>query len=196
MTTLFDAPRAVPAPPACAASIRPLVIGLDLSLTSTGIASHGWVAHIRTGSQRGDGRLAFLENEVTSYIRNADMVVMEGPSYGHGAMAGHEDLAGLRVIVRRYCFRHHIPYAVIPPSTLKLYVAGKGNAAKGEVRTAVAELYGIHTEGAARYDEADAYAAAAAAYDWLGYPLATVPDRQRAALAGCAWPTPVPVCAR
>lgn len=196
MTTLFDTPRPLPAPPPRAATIRPLVIGLDLSLTSTGVASHGWVAHIRPRTLRGDARLCSLENEITSYIRSADMVVMEGPSYGHGAMAGHEELAGLRVIVRRYAFRHGIPYAVIPPSTLKLYATGRGNAKKGEVRSAVAELYGIHTEGPARYDEADAYAAVAAAYDWLGYPLATVPDRQRAALAGCAWPNPAPVAAR
>ncbi|MFI0915222.1 hypothetical protein [Streptomyces abikoensis] len=176
-----------PALTSAGAGPRPLVIGLDLSLTSTGIAGHGWTDRIRT-KLRGDTRLAFLETQVAGFIRHADLVAMEGPSYGHGALAGHEDLAGLRVLVRRYCHRHSIPYAVIPPTSLKLYVAGYGRATKGEIRSAIADRYGVHTEGAARYDEADAYGAMAAAYDWLGHPLAAVPDTHARALAGCQWP--------
>ncbi|MFH9413997.1 hypothetical protein [Streptomyces rochei] len=174
---------------------RPLIIGLDLSLRSTGIAGVGWTDHIRT-KRVGDARLAYLEEGVVSFIRNADMVAMEGPSFGHANLGGHEDMAGLRVLVRRYCYRHQIPYAVLPPSSLKLYVAGYGKASKGEVRSAVADRYGVHTEGTARYDEADAYAALAAACDWWGAPLATVPDRQRKALDGCQWPDREAVVAR
>jgi Holliday junction resolvasome RuvABC endonuclease subunit len=180
--------------PAAAGATRPLVIGLDLSLTSTGVAGEGWTDRIRTKT-RGDDRLHYLVGEIASFIRAADLVVMEGPSYGHGAMAGHEDLAGLRVMVRQYCHRHRIPYAVIPPSSLKLYATGSGKAAKGEVRSAVADRYGIHTEGAARYDEADAYVAMAAGMDWLGYQLAPVPDRAATALAGVAWPEQTPAVA-
>ncbi|MER5559655.1 hypothetical protein ABT071_13720 [Streptomyces sp. NPDC002506] len=178
-----------------AAVTRPLVIGLDLSLTSTGVAGEGWTDHIRTKT-RGDYRLNYLAGHISSFIRRADFVVMEGPSFGHGALAGHEEMAGLRVLVRQYCYRHHIPYAVIPPSSLKLYAAGYGKAAKGEVRSAIADRYGIHTEGAARYDEADAYAALAAGLHWLGYPLALVPERNAKALDGCAWPEHPPVVAR
>ncbi|WP_301126832.1 hypothetical protein [Streptomyces cacaoi] len=184
---LFALDPAAPATRPGAAGPRPTVIGLDLSLTSTGVAGVGWTDHIRT-RLRGDERLAQLRHETATFIRHADLVVLEGPSFGHGAMAGHEDLAGLRVLVRLYCHGHGIPYAVIPPSSLKLYTAGHGNAPKGAVRSAVADRYGIHTEGPARYDEADAYALVAAAHDWLGHPLAPVPDRQRAALDGCQWP--------
>jgi Holliday junction resolvasome RuvABC endonuclease subunit len=178
-----------------AAVPRPLVVGLDLSLTCTGVAGADWTDHIRT-KLRGDTRLGYLEHHVGDFIKAADLVVMEGPSYGHAALAGHEDLAGLRVLVRRYCWRRQIPYAVIPPSNLKLYAAGRGNATKGEVRSAVADRYGIHTEGPARYDEADALTAAAAGLDWLGYPLAPVPERNAKALDGCAWPQHTPVVAR
>lgn len=178
-----------------AAVTRPLVIGLDLSLTCTGVAGADWTDHIRT-KLRGDARLGYLEAQVASFIKAANLVVMEGPSYGHANLAGHEDLAGLRVLVRRYCWRRSIPYAVIPPSNLKLYAAGRGNAIKGEVRSAIADRYDIHTEGAARYDEADAYAALAAGMHWLGYPLAPVPERNARALDGCAWPEHPPVVAR
>jgi Holliday junction resolvasome RuvABC endonuclease subunit len=171
-----------------AAGPRPLVvIGLDLSLTCTGVAGVGWTDRIRT-NLRGDERLAYLESEIVSFIRAADLVVMEGPSFGHSGPRFHEDLAGLRVLVRRYCHRHHIPYAVIPPSNLKQYTAGRGNATKGEVRSAIADRYGVHTEGPGRYDMADAYGAFAAGLDWLGQPLADVPERNAKALAGCQWP--------
>ena len=193
---LFQLDPAAPATRPGAAGPRPTVtvIGLDLSLTSTGVAGVGWTDRIRT-RLRGDERLDHIAEQVRDYLRPADLVVLEGPSFGHGAMAGHEDLAGLRVLVRLYCHGHGIPYAVVPPSSLKLYVTGRGNSGKGEVRTAIAERYGIHTEGPARYDEADAYGLVAAAHDWLGHPLAPVPDRQRAALDGCQWPDPEAVIA-
>ncbi|MGW4493830.1 hypothetical protein [Streptomyces sp. NPDC004376] len=171
------------------------MIALDLSLSCTGVAGTGWTDRIRT-ALRGDERLAYLETEIASFIRAADLVVMEGPSFRHGAMPGHEDLAGLRVLVRRYCHQQRIPYAVIPPANLKLYAAGRGNATKGEVRSAIADRYGIHTEGTGRYDQADAYAALAAASHWLGQPLAPVPDRNATALAGCQWPDREQVVAR
>lgn len=178
----------VPAAAVAAGAPAPLtVVALDVSLTCTGVAGVGWTDRIRT-NLRGDERLAYLENEIVSFIRAADMVVMEGPSYGHSGPRFHEDLAGLRVLVRRYCHRHKLPYAVVPPSNLKLYTAGRGNATKGEVRSAVADRYGVHTEGAGRYDQADAYGALAAASDWLGQRLAAVPERNAIALAGCQWP--------
>ncbi|MGW7435666.1 hypothetical protein [Streptomyces sp. NPDC054849] len=166
---------------------RPLVVGLDLSLTSTGIAGDGWTAHVRTKT-RGDARIRILQIEIADYIKAADLVVMEGPSFGHIGPRNPEDLAGLRVIVRQYCYRHHIPYGVMPPSCLKVYATGNGRASKDGVRAAIAERYGQATDGPAKDDEADAYAAMAAGYDWLGQPLKSVPQSHRRALAGCAWP--------
>lgn len=178
-----------------AAGASPLVIGLDLSLTCTGVAGDGWADIVRTKT-RGDARLDYLVTTVGSFIRSADLVVMEGPSYGHAGLGGHEELAGLRCTVRLWCYRHRIPYAVVPPSSLKLFGTGSGRATKGEIRSAVADRYGYHTEGAGRYDMADAYVAMAMGRAWLGYPLATVPDRQAKALDGCAWPEQIPAVAR
>ena len=183
---LFDCE--VPALPTTTGPRPPLlVIGLDLSLTCTGVAGVGWTDRIRT-KLRGDERLAYLEDQVISYIRPADLVAMEGPSYGHSGPRYHEDLAGLRVLVRRYCHRQQIPYAIVPPSNLKQYTAGRGNATKGEVRSAVADRYGVHTEGPGRYDMADAYGVLAAASDWVGQSLGLVPERNSKALDGCQWP--------
>lgn len=173
--------------PAAVTNPRPLVIGLDLSLTSTGVAGEGWSDKVRT-KLRGDARMRALKQAVASFIRAADLVVMEGPSYGHGSLAGHEELAGLRSIVKLYCYEHHIPYAVMPPSCLKVYATGYGKASKDGVRAAVTARYGHVTEGGAKYDEADAYTAMAAGYHWLGQPLKSVPESHRRGLDGCTWP--------
>jgi Holliday junction resolvasome RuvABC endonuclease subunit len=187
--TLFDTktPAAGPTPRPAAGTTRPLVVGLDLSLTCTGIAGTGWTDHVRT-KLRGDHRLGYLVDTIGSFIRSADMVVMEGPSYGHANLGGHEELAGLRCAIRLWCHRRDIPYGVVPPSSLKLYATGYGRASKGEIRSAIADRYGVETEGAARYDEADAYTALAMGLHHLGYPLADVPERNAKALDGCVWP--------
>ncbi|MFE2936687.1 hypothetical protein [Streptomyces sp. NPDC059278] len=185
--TLFNTTPAAGLTPRPAAGPIPLVIGLDLSLTCTGVAGAGWSDIIRT-KRRGDDRLNHLLAAVADFVKRADLVVMEGPSYGHAALAGHEDLAGLRVLVRQYCYRHRIPYGVVPPSSLKMFATGRGNATKGEVRSGVADRYGHHTEGVGRYDQADAYTAMAMGLHHLGHQLATVPERALKALDGCVWP--------
>ena len=100
--TLFDAE--VPAAPA-AAGPRPLVVGADLSLRSTGLGSADWTDNVRTKAMTGHPRLAFLMQEIGSFLKSADLVVLEGPSYGHAGQGGHEELAGLRVMVRHWLWR-------------------------------------------------------------------------------------------
>ncbi|MCM2579513.1 hypothetical protein, partial [Streptomyces meridianus] len=129
----------------------PLVIGLDLSLTCTGVAGAEWVDYIRPKKLTGHPRLDFLVDQVATFIKRADLVVIEGPSFGGGVAHRHEDLAGLRVMIRHACWRRGIPYALVPPSCRALYAAGKGSASKGEVRTAIAERYGMECDGFARY---------------------------------------------
>lgn len=167
---------------------RPLVIGLDLSLTCTGVAGEGWTDYIRPKTLKGHPRLNFLVDEVASFIKAADLVVIEGPSFGGGVKHRHEDLAGLRVMVRHACWRRGIPYALVPPSCRALYAAGKGSAPKGLVRDEIARRYDIELDGVARYDMADAYALLAMGLHHLGHPLAEVPDTNARGLAGCQWP--------
>jgi Holliday junction resolvasome RuvABC endonuclease subunit len=161
---------------------------LDLSLTCTGVAGVGWADYIRPKNLRGHPRLAFLVDQVVSFIRAADLVVIEGPSFGGGVKHRHEDLAGLRVMIRHACWSRSIPYALVPPSCRALYATGKGNASKGEVRTSVADRYGIELDGVGRYDMADAYALLAMGLDHGGHRLADVPEKNATGLGGCQWP--------
>ncbi|MFJ8430389.1 hypothetical protein ACIQ9P_03695 [Kitasatospora sp. NPDC094019] len=179
----------------------PLVIGLDLSLTSTGIAGVDWADALRpkTGL-RGHGRLDWHLREITERVRRADLVVVEGAAYGHGAQAGHHELAGLWWMVTQELWRRRIPYAQVPPAALKIYACGVANPAKehpkevrarvskGMVRDAVAARFGLECEGAGRYDKADACTLAHMGRDWLGRPAVALPEQHRRALAGAAWP--------
>ncbi|MGY5048251.1 hypothetical protein ACWDE0_21865 [Streptomyces sp. 900105755] len=189
MTTLFDLADASAATPAARPGDRPLVIGADLSLKSTGLGSADWTDAVRTkDSMRGHPRLAFLIQEIGSFLRNADLVVLEGASFGHAGLGGHEELAGLRIMVQHWLWRREIPYAIVPPSSLKLFFTGYGAASKATMRAAAEQHYGRTFEGPAAGDECDGFALAAAGYAWLGHPLAEVPERQVEALAGCQWP--------
>jgi Holliday junction resolvasome RuvABC endonuclease subunit len=196
VTTLFDLDTPATAAPV-AAGPRPLVIGGDLSLRCTGIGSAEWTDYVKPkAALRGNPRLAYLMEEIGSFLKNADLVVLEGPSFGHAGQGGHEELAGLRVMVQHWLWRREIPYAIVPPSSLKLFFAGYGKASKAQMRAAAEQLYGRTFEGPGANDQCDGFALAAAGCHWLGFPLAEIPAEYSAALAGCVWPEREAVTAR
>ncbi|TXS13394.1 hypothetical protein EAO71_35740 [Streptomyces sp. ms191] len=177
-----------------AGTTRPLVIGLDLSLTSTGIAGVDWADAIKP-RQKGHMRLSWIRCEIADRIRLADLVVVEGPSYKHGHEAGAHERAGLWWLVTHDLWRRDLPYAVCPPAQRAMYATGKGNAGKGEVRDGVRTWFGVECDGAARYDMADAVSMAALGAHWLGYPVADLPDTHTRALNGVQWPEVIPAVA-
>ncbi|MFJ4668867.1 hypothetical protein [Kitasatospora purpeofusca] len=183
----------------------PLVIGLDLSLTSTGIAGVDWADALRPkAGVRGHARLDWHLREIKERTRAADLVVVEGAAYGHGAQAGHHELAGLWWHVTQMLWQSGIPYAQVPPVQRIIYACGVANPAKdhpknvrarvtkGMVRDAVATRYRLECDGPGRYDQADAAVLALMGRDWLGLPVVEVPETHRRALGGVAWPQMVP----
>ena len=209
--TLFDtktpAAGLPTARPAAAGATTPLVIGLDVAMGISGVAGAGWTDHVRCTATGQHDRFAAQLNGLASFYRHADYVVIEGAAYSKNNQ-GADALAAMRWMVRHDLWKRAIPYAVITPSKRLTYSTGttvhydehglrlKGDALKGLVRAAVGERYGIHTEGRAKYDEADAYVLLAMAYDHLGHPLAEVPAKHRAALTGCDWSQFTPAVAR
>ncbi|MFD9569940.1 hypothetical protein ACFWBI_08860 [Streptomyces sp. NPDC059982] len=177
----------------------PIVIGLDVALSASGVAGAGWADHVRSTSPSRHARIAYQLDGLASFYRNADYVVLEGAAFSRGANQGADVLAAMRWMVRQDLWKRRIPYAVITPSKRITYATGstvhrdedgvrlKGPALKGLVRSAVEERYGIHTEGPCKYDEADAYVLLAMGLDHLGHPLAEVPATHARALAGCDW---------
>jgi crossover junction endodeoxyribonuclease RuvC len=167
-----------------------ILIAFDLSLSSIGVAHHDGTAHRISSHLGGPERLAELRDNVIACANTppADLVVIEGQSYGHNGR-GHAELAGLHCLVRVALWERDLPYFDVPPSTLKQYATGKGNASKEDVHEAAIRRLGYR--GASR-DEADALWLWAAAMDWYGHPVADMPATNRKALAKLAWPALTP----
>jgi hypothetical protein len=198
--TLFDT-TPVPAPPRAAAGPRPLVIGLDVAIGTTGVAGHGWTDHVHAKQDELHERMQHQLTEITTFICSADYVVIEGAAFSKARFAGMDQLSAMRWMVRHELWKRRIPYAVVPPDQRIRYMTGttqpkdpatgkraKDTVLKGIVRTAVAERYGVETEGRWRYDEADAYVLLAMGLHQLGHPLADVPPAHALALGGVQWP--------
>jgi len=204
--TLFDAeaPAAV-----VAAGPQPIVIGLDMALGTSGIAGPGWADAIRTGHLRGEARLQHIVDTAATFYRSADLAVIEGAAFSHAKQVGHDELSGLRWMIRCDLRRRGIPFAVVTPDSRTIYATGRARwkdeetgtkltpkQVKGKVRDEASRRYQQDFSGATRYDEADAYVLMAMGMDWLGYPLADVPATHARALKGVAWPTQTVAVAR
>lgn len=172
--TLFDLAEAPAA--TTAAGPRYRVAGLDISLTGTGVSTLGGTTCIRTKGRRADSipdRRARQKHIVTTAlteIGTVDLACVEGPSHASMAQAGHHDLSGLWWCIVGALVDRDIPVAIVPPMSRAKYATGKGNSRKAAVLDAAQKRYG------------------AMGLDWLGQPLAEVPDGHRAALAGVQWP--------
>jgi crossover junction endodeoxyribonuclease RuvC len=166
---------------------RSRVIGLDLSLTSTGVAgSAGWADRIRPAPTLDLFiRLRIIRQRVMDYVRDADLVVVEGLAISRQT-GQHLTRAGLWHLVMEQIDAHSIPWAEVSPTGLKRYATGKGNSPKDEVLAAVVRRFPtVEVRG---NDEADALVLAAMGADHLGVPIVTMPEAHRAALAKVAWP--------
>lgn len=165
------------------------VIGLDLSLTSTGVAGiHGddyWTDRIRSKELRGHRRLNYLLTGIRDFTRGADLVVIEGLAFdGHDTNRGN---AGLSWLVRHQLWRAGRTYALVPPSNRCQYATGKGRADKKVVVKAVQHTYGALV--VQNDDEADALVLAAMGARWMGQPIdALIIQRQLDAMDTVAWP--------
>jgi crossover junction endodeoxyribonuclease RuvC len=175
----------------------PTVLGLDLSLRSSGVAcltrDAGWTATIETTGRRADPyptrwkRLDNIARAIKSHIRSNDapaLVVIEGPALG---MPGGStwDRAGAWWLVVDYCHRLNYPVAVAGPRTRAMYATGNGNADKTAVVAATRRAFPWFDGDD---DEADALQLAAMGRRYLDAPVDPDQPWQPACLAATAWP--------
>jgi len=178
----------------------PRVLGLDLSLTGTGIARIGaegveLLRTVRPGKATGHERIEFVLSAIDDAQRGQelDLVVIEGPSYGNQGSGerqrGHHERAGLWWLVAHGLYARGRSYAVVAPAQRAKYATGDGRSKKAAVVAAVRDRYG-HLVPAIRNDnEADALVLAAMGVDHLGGHLVDVPPVNRQALVKAAWPS-------
>lgn len=161
--------------------MRYRVVGIDPSLTGTGLASvqirtdcNPPVAtvtgcdHVNPGNLRDLPRIRHILSEIRVWAYRADLAVMEGPSYGSVTGSQHER-GGLwwAILDRLSCW--DVPVAVVPPSSREKYATGKGGCGKDAVLAAAVRAY--PDAPIVTNDEADAVVLAAMGARWLGVPL-------------------------
>ena len=180
-----------------------LVVGLDLSLTSSGVAIIGWpgpamatpyahVSRVRSKGTRGDtlqdrhARLRMLAQAIIDEARGAALVVVEQPAFS--AVGGsHHDRSGLWWLVVGRLLSREIPVVEVTPGQLKKYATGSGVAGKDAVLAAVVRRYPCVDVG--NNDEADALVLAAIGARRLGFPLEeSLPKPNLTALEAVSWP--------
>lgn len=164
----------------------PRVAGLDYSLTSTGVATtHPHKATLIKSREKGHARLQELKVSVSHIIRRArpELVVIESGSYASTSSTFHQ-LAGGWWILAHEIHQMGIPYATVPPGTLKRYATGSGSADK---QTMVAAAQAAWSRIPVQNDDAaDALFLAALGAQYLGKPIFRSPAPD--AVLAVDWP--------
>lgn len=161
------------------------ILGLDLSLTATGVAWEGGTRVLSFPKLRGMERVHAI-NLAVSELDQPDIVVLEGYSFGSKGRAVY-DIAELGGVIRYGFHEVALPYVEVPPSVLKKFATGKGNVGKDEVLAAAIRKFGF--EGS-NNNEADAwilYKMGMARYDEETRSSVAATDYQREALAKVDW---------
>jgi Holliday junction resolvasome RuvABC endonuclease subunit len=133
-------------------------VGLDLSLTATGVAVLD-KADLLTGrlappkNLDGPDRLIWFYEGVDKIVVDyaPKYVAIEG--YSFNSKARQHALGELGGVIRTLLRRRKCPFLVVPPMTLKKFVAGSGQADKSIVMRELFKKYGVDVP---TNDEADA----------------------------------------
>lgn len=142
------------------------VVGVDLSLTSTAVAARVieseelHVIRIRSTGAKTDSlsehitRLIRLSNQVVAAVRacSPELVAMEDMMFGTSRDTSAHRRSGLWWMVASLLRHHGTPMVAVPPSTLKKWATGKGNASKDMVLSAAVRRF----PQVGQNDEADA----------------------------------------
>lgn len=169
------------------------VLGLDLSLSSTGVCTpDGSTYRIKTRDKDGDYRLVIIRDRLAADIaaHRPQLAVLEDLPMTANAAGVTGMVQG---IAREALARAGVPVARIVPATLKSYACDNGRADKRQMAAAAylhagAEFPGDLNARGEGGDMCDAWWCRAAGLDWLAAPLFRLPQAQRDRLAKARWP--------
>jgi len=146
---------------------RRWVVGVDLSLTSTAVSANHLdssalhVKRIRSKGSKEDGlsdhidRLNTLAVQVCSAVLSVKpaLVFMEDMMFGTAKDTSAHRRSGLWWMVASMLYREGVPMVAVPPTSLKKWATGKGNASKDMVLAAGVRKW---PDTVSQNDEADA----------------------------------------
>jgi Holliday junction resolvasome RuvABC endonuclease subunit len=158
------------------------LIGLDLSLTSTGVSINGKTSIISTKT-KGPERLSYINKTVlqTCLDDKIDCAIIEGYSFASRNSQAHS-IGELGGCIRMTFWECGIAYVEVPPTSRAKFATGKGNAGKTEVISAISSKTGLIFSGAGADDECDAWILeqmglaylGKSSYDWTSVQLSSL----------------------
>ncbi len=133
------------------------IIGLDLSLTSTGYSIDG-VTGIVVSKNKGAARLSEISKTILTLCvdNKIDIAVIESYSFASRNSQAHS-IGELGGCVRMTLWDNKIPYIDIPPTCRAKFATGKGNASKNEVISHISAKTGMVWHNPGADDQCDAW---------------------------------------
>lgn len=170
------------------------VIGIDLSLTGTGISDGAQTWVVGATGHRGDSleqrrhRLLMLVTSIMTLVHpGPDLVLIEQPAFSKSTGSAHDRSGAWWFTVNSIIEMWGTSLVEVAPTSLKLYATGKGNAGKPQMlEAAVRRLPAVEHLG--NDNRVDALWLAAMGLDHLGLPLCDLPVLHRKALDKVRWP--------
>lgn len=177
-----------------------IALGIDPSLTGTGIAYLEWdwphdftpcwqTLTVTPGKCDGTvwgelSRIRYITRQVVDSMdgSDVDVAVIEGPSM-HSKGGKPDERAGLRWAIIEALSAHFIDVAVVSPGTRAVLAADDGNASKTDV---LKRMRLIHPD-LGDHNQADAAALALAGAKWMGMHV-TYTQHQQNAWERITWP--------
>lgn len=157
------------------------IVGLDLSITATGIASvTGKCYTVGGNSKLGDKRLSVIEKSLQKHLK-ADVYMIEDlPINAHGS-----GITGMvHGVTRNLLLQYNKPYVLIPPASLKKYATGKGNANKLDMADSLYKHFGLQL---ADDNQVDAYWLRLMGLDYFNVKKIDLPEDHKIAMKKIKW---------
>jgi Holliday junction resolvasome RuvABC endonuclease subunit len=178
-----------------------IIVGIDPSLTNTGIAilehgepirlaRYGFPGHNGASYQARSRRVRKQVHDVTHHCLGADLVVIEEHPYAIRLSASEFDRSGLWHGIYGNLDHAKIPIAVVANTTAKKWITGKGNAPKSDIMPIINDWYADWIPYPIESDDiADALGLAAMGAHHYGDPMPfPVKPRHTTGLEAVQWP--------
>lgn len=116
------------------------IVGLDLSLTATGIADSSGAIVYKPKHKVPMIRLNEIDTYFREWIRTQKPQACVIENYAYGAKNAREVIGELHGVVRLALHQATVPFALVAPTQLKQFATGKGNANKDTMIATAARL--------------------------------------------------------
>lgn len=163
------------------------LMGLDLSLTSTGVSVDGETFAIASKFKDVE-RLSDIRARMTDVLQAHEVsaAVIEGYAFSARNSQSHK-IGELGGVIRLLLHDMGIPFVDVPPTSRAKFATGRGNAAKTEVISAVSARTGRIWSGKGADDECDAWLLEEMGLQAIGIGRYSWPEANMASLKNIDW---------